>query len=326
MSAHPLPQFETVVTDVTPVADDIVVLTLARPDGADLPVWQPGAHIDLVLQPGLERQYSLCSDPADRSSWCVAVLREPGGRGGSEFVHTSVAVGSELTVRGPLNHFAFQSAPAYLFVAGGIGITPLLPMISAAEAAEAEWSLVYAGRSHGSMAFAAELVQRYPGRVTLFASEAGERFALDELFAEVTATSAPGTQATQVYCCGPGRLLDAALGLTAALPFGALHVERFEAKASGEPVFADAFEVELMLTGVTVTVPPERSILEVADEAGALVAFSCREGTCGTCETPVIEGAIDHRDSVLTPGEQEAGDTMMICVSRAAGPRLVLEL
>ncbi|UFS61018.1 PDR/VanB family oxidoreductase [Subtercola endophyticus] len=319
MTVHPLADFDAVVTELSVVADDVVLVTVARPDGSDLPEWLPGAHIDLVLQPGLERQYSLCSDPADRSAWKVAVLREPSGRGGSEFVHGSLSIGSSVHVRGPLNHFEFVAAPAYLFVAGGIGITPLLPMIAAAEAAGAEWSLAYAGRSHGSMAFAAELKSEHPERVTIYAGDAGERLALPTLFAAVTPS-------TLVYSCGPARLLDAALALADSLPSGALHLERFEAVAAGEPVFADSFEVELELSGMTLTVPPEKSILEVAEEAGVLVLSSCREGTCGTCETPVVSGEIDHRDSVLTPEEQEANDTMMICVSRAACPRLVLDL
>jgi ferredoxin-NADP reductase len=314
-----LAEFGAVVTEVAAVADDIVMVTLARPGGEPLPEWSPGAHIDLELAPGLERQYSLCSDPADRSAWRVAVLRELGGRGGSEFVHTSVSVGSVLTVRGPLNHFALEQAPAYVFVAGGIGITPLLPMIAAADAEGAEWSLAYAGRSAGSMAFAAELQAAHGSRVHIYSGEAGERLALDGLFAGVG-------EGTLVYCCGPARLLDAALALGDSLPPGALHLERFEAKSAGEPVFSDSFEVELELSGMTLSVPPERSILEVVEEAGVLVLSSCREGTCGTCETPVVSGEVDHRDSVLTPEERASNEVMMICVSRAACPRLVLEL
>ncbi|MCU1476070.1 MAG: oxidoreductase [Subtercola sp.] len=316
---HQLAEFGAVVTEVSAAADDIVMVTLVRPSGELLPEWSPGAHIDLVLAPGLERQYSLCSDPADRSAWRVAVLRESGGRGGSEFVHTSVSIGSRVTVRGPLNHFALEPAPAYLFVAGGIGITPLLAMIAAADAAGAEWALAYAGRSTGSMAFAAELQAAHGDRVTIYAGESGERLALDGLFAGVGV-------GTLVYCCGPARLLDAALDLTDSLPSGALHLERFEAKSAGEPVFSDSFEVELELSGMTLIVPPERSILEVVEEAGVLALSSCREGTCGTCETPVVSGEVDHRDSVLTPEEQAENAVMMICVSRAACPRLVLEL
>ncbi|RFA08691.1 oxidoreductase [Subtercola boreus] len=321
MNVHPLPSLDVVVTDRRSVADDIVLLTLAPAGGGDLPEWTPGAHIDLLLPNGVERQYSLCSDPADRSAWQVAVLRESAGRGGSEFVHALLAVGEMLRVRGPLNHFAFEAATHYTFVAGGIGITPLLPMIRAAALAGATWSLAYAGRSEGSMAFVRELRGEHPEQVTVYSSEAGERLALDELFAAAPA-------GTLVYCCGPARLLDAATTLAAGLgwPAGQLHQERFEAKETGAPVLADAFEVELEYSGMTLTVPPERSILDVVEEAGVLVLSSCREGTCGTCETPVVSGEVDHRDSVLTPEEQADNEVMMICVSRAACAKLVLEL
>ena len=321
MNPHPLPDLAVVVAGRVPIADDVVLLTLARADGQQLPEWAPGAHIDLSLPSGVDRQYSLCSDPADRSSWQVAVLRESAGRGGSEYVHGALALGTELRVRGPLNHFTLEPAPSYQFVAGGIGITPLLPMVRAAEAAGVSWRLAYAGRSEGSMAFVSELRSEHPGQVAVYTSESGERLALAELFAATAAD-------TLVYCCGPTRLLDSAQALAddAEWPAGRLRVERFEAKAAGEPVFALTFEVELELSGETLMVPPDRSILEVVEEAGVLVLSSCREGTCGTCETPVLSGEVDHRDSVLTPEEQADNEVMMICVSRAACPRLVLEL
>ncbi|RFA21998.1 PDR/VanB family oxidoreductase [Subtercola boreus] len=321
MNLHPLPAFDVVVTGRAEIASDIVLLTLERAGGEALPSWSPGAHIDLMLPNGIERQYSLCSDPADTARWSVAVLREAAGRGGSEYVHSTLAVGETLRVRGPLNHFAFDTAPEYAFVAGGIGITPLLPMIRAAEAAGVPWTLDYAGRSEGSMAFVRELRSDHPLQVSVYSSEAGERLALDERFASVAAGAL-------VYCCGPSRLLDAAQAVAdgSGWPAGRLHLERFEAKAAGAPVLADAFDVELELSGMTLTVPPERSILDVVEEAGVLVLSSCREGTCGTCETPVVSGEVDHRDSVLTPEEQADNEVMMICVSRAACPRLVLEL
>ncbi|RFA14893.1 oxidoreductase [Subtercola boreus] len=321
MNVHPLPSVDVIVTDRQSVADDILLLTLAAAGGGDLPEWSPGAHLDLMLPNGVERQYSLCSDPADRGSWQVAVLRESGGRGGSEFVHATLAIGETLRARGPLNHFAFEAASSYVFVAGGIGITPLLPMIREAARAGAPWTLAYAGRSEGSMAFVKELVGEHAEHVSVYTSEAGERLALDDLFAAAPAGA-------QVYCCGPARLLDAATARSTELgwPAGRLRLERFEAKSTGAPVLSDAFEVELEYSGLTLTVPPERSILDVVEEAGVLVLSSCREGTCGTCETPVVSGEVDHRDSVLTPEEQADNEVMMICVSRAASAKLVLEL
>ncbi|CAN5162257.1 PDR/VanB family oxidoreductase [soil metagenome] len=319
MTVHGLAEFDVTVTAIVPIAADILLITLARSDGGELPEWAPGAHIDVVLSPGVERQYSLCSDPADNRSWQVAVLREPSGRGGSEFLHTALSVGHRLRARGPLNHFAFEHSERYVFIAGGIGITPLLPMIRAADTAGADWTLAYAGRSEGAMAFARELRAEHPERVVVYASDVGERLALDAIFDDVSAS-------TLVYCCGPARLLDAALGLAHDWPAGRLRLERFEAREVGAPVLDDSFEVELELSGLTLTVPPEKTILEVVEDAGVLVLSSCREGTCGTCETPVVSGEVDHRDSVLTPEEQADNEVMMICVSRAACPRLVLEL
>lgn len=308
---------DLVVAARSAVADDVVLLDLAAPGGDPLPGWSPGAHVDLLLPDGLERQYSLCGDPGDRARWRVAVLREPAGRGGSAYIHDRVGVGDRLRVRGPRNNFPFAADGGdVVFVAGGIGITPLVPMVAAAEAAGVRWRLLYAGRSQRTMAFAGHLADRYPGRVELFPADEGRRL-------DVAAAVDGGAV---VYACGPRRLLDALEERCAGLAPGALHVERFQAKEFGEPVWQEDFEVELAMTGVTVTVPPGRSILEVAEEAGALVVSSCREGTCGTCETPVLEGEVEHRDSVLSPEEHAYSDVMMVCVSRAACPRLVLEL
>ena len=313
MSGSPDLELDVVLAAKERVADDVVRLTLRAPDGGALPAWEPGAHLDLVLGPDLVRQYSLCGDPADRSVLQVAVLREPDGRGGSAHVHERLTDGETLRVRGPRNHFALEPAPRYLFVAGGIGITPLVPMIAAAEAAGARWRLLYGGRTRASMAFAAELEDRYGDRVELVPQD--ERGLLD---LDAALAAEPGAA---VYCCGPEPLLAAMEERCAP---GTLHVERFTAKPdSGAKT---AFEVELAQSGRTLAVPPDRSVLEVVEESGVPVLSSCREGTCGTCETGVLAGVPDHRDAVLTPAEQEAGDVMMICVSRCAGPRLVLDL
>jgi ferredoxin-NADP reductase len=293
------------------VADGVVSLTLA----GDLPGWAPGAHVDVVLPDGSARQYSLCGDPAVAGEWRIAVLREPDGRGGSAFVH-SVAAGDTVRVRGPRNHFPLVPAARYLFVAGGIGITPILPMLAAAEAAGAAWELVYGGRTRTSMAFVEQLTDR---RVAIRPQDEYGLLDLDALLA----TPRSGTL---VYCCGPEPLLAAVEARCAGWPAGSLHVERFTAKPLTEPVLAGAFEVELARTGLTLTVPPERSVLDVVEEAGVAVLSSCSEGTCGTCETAVLDGEPDHRDSVLTTEEQAANDCMMICVSRARCPKLVLDL
>lgn len=300
----------------------IVALRLTDPAGGELPLWQPGSHIDLVLGDGLVKQYSLCGDAADRTSYRVAVLREDGGAGGSVLVHDTLSVGSPVAIRGPRNHFAFEVAPRYRFIAGGIGITAILPMVRAAAAARADWSLDYCGRSVAGMAFAAELAEAFPEHVRLHASQGGSG-RLD-----VVAALADPDAVTDVYCCGPESLMAAVEEASAAagwLP-GALHLERFVPRELGEVVWQQPFDVDLLLTGKTITVPLGTSVLDAARAAGALVLSSCETGTCATCETPVLEGDVDHRDSVLTPHEQAANDRMMICVSRAACARLVLEL
>ncbi|MCX4562547.1 PDR/VanB family oxidoreductase [Streptomyces phaeochromogenes] len=298
-------------------AEGVLALTLRHPLGEELPAWEPGAHIDVVLGPGLERQYSLCGDPADRRSWRVAVLREPDGRGGSAHVHGQLEAGGKVRVRGPRNHFALQPSPRYRFVAGGIGITPILPMLAEAEASGAEWTLLYGGRTRNSMAFVEEL-SPYGDKVRIAPQdEAG----LLDLAAEL-GTPQPGTL---VYCCGPGPLLDAVEERCAQWPKGSLHVERFQPKV--QETGADTeFEVVLERSGRTLTVPADVSVLDTVRSAGVEVLFSCTEGTCGTCETDVLEGTPDHRDSVLTDEEREAGETMLICVSRCRGKRLVLDL
>ena len=305
---------ELVVDRRDSAADGVLALTLRHPLGEQLPQWEPGAHIDVVLGPGLERQYSLCGDPADRTAWRIAVLREPVGRGGSAHVHEQLGQGDKVRVRGPRNHFALRPAPRYRFIAGGIGITPILPMLAAAEAQGAEWTLLYGGRTRESMAFTEEL-SRYGDRVTVAPQDETGLLDLPSVLDGVP-------EGTLVYCCGPGPLLDA---VEERCPAGLLHVERFTPKE--QPAAENTeFEVELAQTGTTVTVAPDVSVLDAVRASGVEVLFSCTEGTCGTCETDVLDGTPDHRDSVLTDEEREAGETMMICVSRCRGKKLVLDL
>jgi ferredoxin-NADP reductase len=305
---------ELVVGRRESAADGVLALTLRHPLGEPMPVWEPGAHVDVLLEPGLERQYSLCGDPADRSAWRIAVLRESAGRGGSAHVHEQLREGARVRVRGPRNNFALEPAPRYRFVAGGIGITPILPMLSAAEAAGAEWTLLYGGRTRASMAFGEEL-GRYGDRVTIAPEDETGLLDLPSVLDDVP-------EGTLVYCCGPGPLLDA---VEARCPPGVLRVERFQPKQqeSGEHT---EFEVELARSGRTLTVAPDVSVLDAVRAAGVEVLYSCTEGTCGTCETDVLDGEPDHRDSVLTEDERAAGETMLICVSRCRGKRLVLDL
>jgi ferredoxin-NADP reductase len=280
----------------------------------------PGAHIDLVLtDSSLTRQYSLCSSPADRQAWRVGILREAKSRGGSQFIHDVLQASDTVRVRGPRNHFSLVDAARYVFIAGGIGITPILPMVAAVDAREADWQLLYGGRRRASMAFLDELAA-YGERVRIYPED-------EEGMLPLGSFLAPPQDDTLVYCCGPEPLLVAVEGWCASWPAGSLHFERFKSKpAEATPTVVETFEVVLQRTGITVTVPPDKSILERVEAAGLYVLSACREGICGTCETGVIEGMPDHRDSVLTPAEREAGGVMMICVSRSCTPRLVLDL
>jgi ferredoxin-NADP reductase len=299
-------------------ATGVVELELRDPSGAELPAWEPGAHIDVLLPDDSARQYSLCGDPADRSSWRLGVLLEPAGKGGSRHIHEELHEGSTVSTRGPRNNFELLPAARYVFIAGGIGVTPIVPMVAVAARSSADWSLFYGGRSLSTMAFREELA----GHGESVAIRPEDEHGLLDLAA---ALGSPRDD-TLIYCCGPAPLLEAVERAAADWPEGALHLERFTAKELAAPENEDSFEVELRASGLTVTVPPDKSILEVVDEVGIYTVSSCQEGTCGSCETVVLEGTPEHRDSLMTAAEQEASETMMICVSRSRCPRLVLDL
>jgi ferredoxin-NADP reductase len=246
------------------------------------------------------------------------VLREPDGRGGSAYLHDELAVGEPVGVGGPRNNFPLVSAPHYLFVAGGIGITPLLPMIHQANLLGADWQLLYGGRRRGSMAFLNELAG-YGERVRAVPQE---EFGLLDL-AGFLGEPRPDTR---VYCCGPAPLLAAIEAACAGWPAYTLRTERFVGQELDTPARDIPFEVVLARSGGSLTVTPNLSVLHAVRAAGVDVLSSCRQGTCGTCETTVLAGQPDHRDSILEDNERAAGDCMFICVSRALGDRLVLDL
>jgi ferredoxin-NADP reductase len=305
------------VRSLTHESTGVLSLQLLDPDGHDLPAWEPGAHLDLHLPGGLSRQYSLSGDPADHTCYRLGVLREESGRGGSAYVHDTLRPAQLVEVAGPRNHFRLEPAASYVFVAGGIGITPILPMLAEAQAVGADWSLLYGGRTAASMAFTTELAG-YGERVTLWPQDTHGLLDLDGLLA----TPRPGTL---VYACGPEPLLAAVEQRTEAWPAGSLHLERFAAPVVERDLAADdAVEVVLAESGRTVLVPADRAILDVLLEEGVDVLHDCQEGICGSCEVKVIEGEVDHRDFVLSKPEQAANSCMMVCVSRACGKRLVL--
>ncbi|MFD9910614.1 PDR/VanB family oxidoreductase [Streptomyces sp. NPDC059063] len=299
-----------------PVADGVVQLRL---EGDRLPPWEPGAHLDVVLPSGLVRQYSLCGDPEDTSSYTVAtrlISPRDGGRGGSREVHERLREGAEVEVRGPRNRFPLAAdAAAYVFVAGGIGITPILPMVRAVEAAGAEWRLLYCGRTRASLPFLEDLAKldRAGGRLTVVTEDESGRPDVAGFLAD----AAPGTA---VQVCGPEGLMDA---VADALPEGCtLHLERFAPRTSADG--ATAFEVELRRSKRTVAVGTDTTVLAAVRAELPNTPYSCEQGFCGTCQQRVLEGEIDHRDELLTDGER--ADSMLICVSRARSPRIVLDL
>ncbi|MFD7493445.1 PDR/VanB family oxidoreductase [Streptomyces sp. NPDC059832] len=300
------------ITERTTPAEGVVQLRL---EGSALPAWQPGAHLDLLLPSGLVRQYSLCGDPADPGTYTIATRLVEDGRGGSREVHERLHEGEEVEIRDPRNRFPLADAPAYLFVAGGIGITPILPMLRSVAASGADWRLLYGGRTRASMPFLDEIEKlgAEGGRVTVVPEDEAGR-------PDTAAALADTAEGTAVYCCGPEPLMDA---VTAALPPGrTLHLERFT--AAGSSAGSGPFEVELRRSGRTVRVAADRSVLAAVRDELPYVSYSCEQGFCGTCQQRVLEGEIDHRDELLTDSERD--DSMLICVSRCRGERLVLDL
>ncbi|MFE4175548.1 PDR/VanB family oxidoreductase [Streptomyces sp. NPDC056909] len=317
---------DVLVEQVRLEAAGVVSLTLVDPDGGTLPPWTPGAHIDLRLPSGTVRQYSLCGPPGDPRSYTVAVLREEDGRGGSAEVHDTALVGRVLQVRGPRNHFALVDAPHYLFLAGGIGVTPILAMARQAAAEGASWELYYGGRTRAGMAFTRTLSAIDADRVHIVPQD-------EQGMLPVAALVDAAPAGTAVYCCGPEGMVQAVTEVCARARPGALHVERFgappgggAADARGPSPGAGHFTVELRRSGLTLDVPPERTLLDVVREVAPDVAFSCEEGYCGSCETKVLAGVPEHHDTVLSDEERERGDTMMICVGRSASELLTLDL
>lgn len=293
--------------------ENVAALTFAAPGGGHLPAWQPGCHLDFHLPSGRRRQYSLCGDPADRSHYRIAVRAIPDGGGGSVEMH-GLRPGTTVTVRGPRNGFPFVGHGRALFVAGGIGITPILAMVRAARAAGMDWQFVYSGRSRESMPFLDEIESWDPARVFVRPDDEFGIPTAQDLLGRAPAGGA-------VYCCGPTPMLELVRTAFPATPATALHFERF-----GAPPVLDgtAFEVELAGSGEVLTVPADRSALDVIRERLPGVGYSCQQGFCGTCRVRVLGGTPEHRETRLSAAEQE--NEMLICVSRSAGERLVLDL
>lgn len=310
-----------VVESVERVAGDIVKLRLVAADGGTLPRWTPGSHVDVECgSPERTRQYSLCGDPAD-TALEIAVLREQDGRGGSAWIHANVRAGDRLRIRGPRNHFRMdESIGRAIFIAGGIGITPISAMARRAKTLGIDYELHYSGRSRQTMAFVDELRAMHGDRLQVYADDEGMRNDLPALLARPRPD-------TQVYACGPARMLNALEECCATWPDDALRTEHFVSTVSAlDPAKEHAFEVELKDSAVVVTVAADQTLLKALRAANIDVQSDCEEGLCGSCEVRVLQGEVDHRDVVLTRTERDANIKMMVCCSRARGQRLVLEL
>jgi ferredoxin-NADP reductase len=324
MASPPEPDntFTLTVADRRVVAhdQDVIALTLA---GAHLPRWHPGAHIDVHLPSGLVRQYSLCGDPATPDSYRIAVRRIPDGGGGSIEMH-DLCVGATVTTHGPRNAFPLTvpgyGSPArrFRFIAGGIGITPILPMLGFAQRLGVDWSMAYAGRSRDSLPFVDE-VGRFGDRVAIRTDDVGGLPTAAELLDDCP-------DGTAVYACGPAPMLTAIRAELAGRDDVELHFERF---AAPPVVDGKEFTVSVASTGETVRVGADETLLSALGRAGVHASYSCQQGFCGTCRTKVLSvlgGKVDHRDTLLTDPERDGG-MMLICISRAAdGSHLTLDL
>ena len=301
--------------------ENVVALRLAAADDKPLPRWYPGAHLDIHLPSGRVRQYSLCGDPATADSYRIAVRRIPDGGGGSVEVHDGLPVGATITTSGPRNAFPLTipgfGSPTrrFRFIAGGIGITPILPMLGRAERLGVDWSMVYAGRSTDTLPFIRE-VTRFGDRVAV---------RTDDVRGVPTAAQLLGDcpDGTAVYACGPATMLTAIRSELAGRDNVELHFERF---AAPPVIDGEEFSVSIASTGATVRVGAEETLLAALHHADVPAPYSCQQGFCGTCRTRVIDGAVDHRDTLLTHPERANG-MMLICISRAAkGNRITLDL
>lgn len=317
---------EVRLKSITALADDINAFEIVSPDGQSLPAFTAGSHIDVHLSGGLIRQYSLCNPPFDRNRYVIAVLRDSQGRGGSIAMHDELRAGQTLTISHPRNHFALsRSARQHVFIAGGIGITPVMAMIAEVQRRGEPFHLYYCARSARRAAFLDELKPLIDsGQASVHFDNGDPQNGLD-----LVSTLRAYSSGTHLYYCGPGRLMDAIEGASEHWPPGTRHSERFSAGAARQENASHSesdvpFDVELRRSQKTFTVQPGESIVDVLRGNGVEVDTSCCEGYCGTCMTRYLAGEPLHRDTVLDDEDRE--EFVMICCSRAKSPALVLDI
>jgi vanillate O-demethylase ferredoxin subunit len=314
---------EVRVASKTCEADGICSYELVALDGAPLPSFEAGAHIDVHLPGGLVRQYSLCNPPGETQRYQIGVLRDPASRGGSQAMHDHIEPGSVLTISAPKNHFPLVDAARTLLLAGGIGVTPILAMAEALSAKGAVFEMHYSARSPERAAFRERIGASGFAAQVHFHYDSGDAAQQLDL-ARLLAVPDPGTH---VYVCGPQGFIDHVLGGAQGYgwPAAQLHVEYFGA-AAVDTGGDRAFDVKLASSGRIVTVPAGATVLKALAAEGVAIPYSCEEGVCGTCLTRVLEGVPEHRDLYLTEEEQAANDQFMPCCSRAKTALLVLDL
>jgi vanillate O-demethylase ferredoxin subunit len=313
------------VRSITHEAPGIKTFEFVDPLGDELPAFTAGSHVDVEIPGGFVRQYSLCNDPRERGRYEIAVLHVEGGRGGSRAMHLDTSAGDVLSVSPPRNNFSLQEdARRHLLIAGGIGITPVMAMVENLAATHADFTLYYCTRSPEHTAFRERLDRIAQDRVTYHHDQCNPAQGLD--VARLLANYEPGTH---LYCCGPGGLVAATAAASGHWPTGSVHYEYFNAppatvRAASLATARDTFEVEMARSGTVLTVPADKTIVQVLREAGIRCETMCEAGLCGTCRTRYLAGIPEHRDLVL--GESEHVEYLTICCSRSLTARLVLDL
>lgn len=305
------------LTAIIPAADDTNFFEF-RPLSGEVPRFSAGAHIDVHLPNGMIRQYSLTNSQDERHRYVIGVKRDANSRGGSVYMMDKLEVGAEITIGGPRNNFPLnESAPHSVLIAGGIGVTPMFSMMARLESTGASWELFFAVRKRSEVAMP-DLLTAHGDKIHLHIDEEAGGFV------DLAAIVKHAPRSSHLYCCGPGPMLDAFEAATKSWPYGEAHVEHF---SSLTPVASEGgFTVVLAKSGLTIQVAPGQTILDAVRDAGVDAPSSCEQGVCGACETRVLSGIPDHRDMILSPQEQEANDTMMICCSGCKSDVLVLDL
>lgn len=303
--------------------DDILRFELTALDGAELPTFTAGAHIDVHVADGVVRQYSLCGDPANRESYQIAVLNERQGRGGSKALHDTFRAGTVVTISAPRNHFPLAGgAKRHLLLAGGIGVTPMIAMIHALEAGDAEWEMHYCTRAPEKTAFVDRLKPLIAkGKVHVHHDGGDPKKGLD-----IAATLADAGSGAHLYYCGPGGFMSAVAAASRHWPDGTVHFEYFAAPADKPADTREnkPFQVRVKSTGATLDIPADKSIVAVLRENGHYVDTSCEDGYCGTCLTRYLDGEPEHRDSVLD--EDDRRKYVLICCARSKSAVLELDI